>query len=152
MKKEAQRIAIAEACGRDCDPEEAREWDSRGQWCCHPYDKHNNKLISQNMHLPDYLNDLNAMHKAEKVIRKSWDTYFEFLIKIRWRDAQPERHPADLSPAGATAAQRAEAFLKTLGLWEEETPDDDSPDCDFDPYGRDVMDRIDDIADKNDRI
>lgn len=67
--------------------------------------------------LPDYLNDLNAMHEAEKVIRKRTDTYFGELIKVRWRDAQPGRHPADLSPAGATAKQRAEAFLRTLNLW-----------------------------------
>ena len=68
-------------------------------------------------HRPDFCNDLNAMHEAEKVIRNSWDSYFESLISVRWRDAQPDRHPADLSPAGATAEQRAEAFLRTLNLW-----------------------------------
>jgi hypothetical protein len=68
---------------------------------------------------PDYLNDLNAMHEVEMHIAPDWDTYFEQLIKIRWRDAQPDRHPRDLSPASATAAQRAEAFLKTLNLWNQ---------------------------------
>lgn len=102
MSPEAQRIAIAESVGiylHDGD-----------------HAPSNYVFVTD---LPDYLNDLNAMHEAENNIRNLWDTYLLFLIKIRWRDAQPSQHPADLSPTRATAAQRAEAFLKTIGKWED---------------------------------
>jgi hypothetical protein len=63
----------------------------------------------QNTHqlriVPDYHSDLNAMHEAEKMLsEKQWDT-FELNVwgcKIH-----------------ATAPQRAEAFLRTIGQWEE---------------------------------
>lgn len=61
--------------------------------------------------LPDYLSDLNAMHEAEKILNTNQAAdYCELLRPIIcgcWRLVH------------ATAAQRAEAFLKTLGLWEE---------------------------------
>jgi hypothetical protein len=59
---------------------------------------------------PDYLNDLNAIHEAEKVLN----------------NVQRERYRTELvySHAGrdvfATAAQRAEAFLRTIGKWEDD--------------------------------
>jgi len=95
MTEQEQRIAIANTCG----------------WKAAKEDR------DLELHIPDYLNDLNAMNEAEQDIRGQWNEYFEQLISIRWRDAQPDRHPADLSPAGATASQRAEALLKTLNLW-----------------------------------
>ncbi len=59
--------------------------------------------------IPDYLGDLNAMHEAEKALtgEQSWQ-YVQLL--------------SGYSNEGwcATAAQRAEAFLRTLGLWVEE--------------------------------
>jgi hypothetical protein len=55
--------------------------------------------------LPDYLNDLNAMHEAEKVLTA--DQWFEYDRLMPLRDPQKIH---------ATAAQRAEAFIKTLGL------------------------------------
>ncbi len=59
--------------------------------------------------LPDYLGDLNAMHEAEKVLTGiQLAEYSIWLQKIEDYDFL------------ATAAQRAEAFLKTLGLWIEE--------------------------------
>ncbi len=70
--------------------------------------------------LPDYLHDLNAMHKAEKVLRFSqWPVYIDHII---------DRSPVPSSKAAhegyevchATAAQRAEAFLRTIGKWEEQ--------------------------------
>jgi hypothetical protein len=51
--------------------------------------------------LPDYLNDLNAMHDAEMRMPS-----FEF---VRY---------AKMIPPCATARYRAEALLKTLNLWE----------------------------------
>ena len=51
---------------------------------------------------PDYLNDLNAMHEAEKTLKVS-----EII-------PYGENVGHDMK---ATAAQRAEAFLKTLNLY-----------------------------------
>ena len=99
MNKIKQRIAIAKACRWEPETFGPDWWQSESK-------------------MPDYPNDLNAMHEAEKVLRDKWDSYFGELISIRSRDALKSQHPADLSPAGATAAQRAEAFLKTLNLWE----------------------------------
>ncbi len=65
--------------------------------------------------IPDYLHDLNAMHEAEKIIRS----------KPNKRNGQVYAYlyESELSSLTggesiyATAAQRAEAFLKTINLW-----------------------------------
>ena len=58
--------------------------------------------------IPDYSTDLNAMHEAEKTLTaKQFEDYLmEFFDVIH-------------EPMLATARQRAEAFLRTLGKWEE---------------------------------
>jgi hypothetical protein len=64
---------------------------------------------------PDYLNDLNAMHEAEDTIRDNswaWLTYMSQLNRIPSLEDEWL-----LAAVHATAAQRAEAFLKTLELW-----------------------------------
>jgi hypothetical protein len=74
---------------------------------------------------PDYLKDLNAMHEAEETLTEhEWNQMFEWLIHIRWRDANAtERYGIGkqkaLSPSRATSAQRAEAFLRVKNKWEE---------------------------------
>lgn len=56
----------------------------------------------------NYCADLNAMHEAENILRgEEWDTYVDLLADT-W-----------IQVAHATARQRAEAFLKTLGKWED---------------------------------
>jgi hypothetical protein len=106
MSPEAQRIAIAEACGWRYSPTAAPEvklaaimrWIAPGQpdWC--------------ETQLPDFLNDLNAMHEAEDVLTEAQkDAYVTTLCL----EVQPEPELYH-----ATAAQRAEAFLRTLNLWE----------------------------------
>lgn len=60
---------------------------------------------------PNYCNDLNAMHEAEKMLKNQFTT----IEEAYWRNLnQVKPHPIY-----ATAAQRAEAFLRTLGKWEE---------------------------------
>lgn len=61
--------------------------------------------------LPDYLNDLNAMHDAEKALGLSYDRWTRELRAICERDRR--------CIESATASQRAEAFLRTIGKWEE---------------------------------
>lgn len=100
MSPEKQRIAIARACG----------WTKcRIEWGF-PVGNRNNDVIVRD--IPDYLNDLNAMHEAEKKLTgQKIDAYVTTLcLKVQ---------PAP-SLWNATAAQRAEAFLRTLGLWEDD--------------------------------
>jgi hypothetical protein len=54
--------------------------------------------------IPNYFEDLNAVHELEKVVKKVWGKYVKILNSIT-------------DPACATAAQRCEAIGKTLGLW-----------------------------------
>ena len=109
MTPEAQRIAIAEACGwTNVAPRIVKNVKHQG-------DDITVGIWSDNGWIPDYLNDLNAMHEAEKVLfgRNDWSAckYDEYLIVAtsswKWN---------------ATAAQRAEAFLRTIGKWEEAKP------------------------------
>ena len=62
--------------------------------------------------IPDYCNDLNAMHKAENLIDKD-DLHFVYSYNL-YNTVVPMDH----QPFRATARQRAESFLKTIGKWE----------------------------------
>lgn len=103
MSPEKQRIAIATACGwTDIRRQNLYRGDR---------DLYGTKLIGAEKHrlrLPDYPNDLNACHEMEKDLST----------------AQLQREYADILDDAngghfATAAQRSEAFLRTLGLWTE---------------------------------
>lgn len=64
--------------------------------------------------IPDYCNDLNAMHEAEKLLNKKGAErriYIAMIYKLVGYHSYDVCH--------ATAAQRAEAFLKTIGKWED---------------------------------
>ncbi len=60
----------------------------------------------------NYHGDLNAMHEAEKVLTKEQEDEYTVTLCI---EVQPEPRLFH-----ATAAQRAEAFLRTIGKWEDE--------------------------------
>lgn len=61
--------------------------------------------------IPDYCNDLNAMHEAEKTLfPHRMHTYCDYLRNCA--DGTFEWYRIH-----TTARQRAEAFLKTLNLW-----------------------------------
>ncbi len=112
MNKEKQRIAIAEACGwkmhdhPDCLAKKegwvSRDWET---WVMNP-----SGLLVFKHDIPDYLNDLNAIHEAEKVLNN--------VQRERYRTELVYMHAG--RDVFATAAQRAEAFLRTIGKWEEE--------------------------------
>lgn len=105
MNPEAQRIAIAEACGWRCT---ASFKEAFACWV------RPDGMDHQTEWLPDYLNDLNAMHGAEKVLtEEQWTDYYDNLLDT----TKPSFVLRDITHA--TAAQRAEAFLRTLGKWEE---------------------------------
>jgi hypothetical protein len=115
MTKEQQRIAIAEECGWGKDGEFIRNLIKR-------HDEQVERAYYQDRPLPkggvpDYLNDLNAMHEVEtQMDLPTFNKYSSVLIAqvIGW-EAYDNEHIA----IRATATQRAEAFLRTLEKWEE---------------------------------
>ena len=107
MSPQEQRVAIAEACG----------WKKEGSlWIC-PVTK---RGWATDYPPPNYPADLNAMHEAENVLDstnggiKSPD-----CLRYAYAGNLYRIVPEDMQPARATAAQRAEAFLRTLGKWKE---------------------------------
>jgi len=87
------------------------------------YQKGRGKL---HQHLPDYLNDLNAIHAAINAHPTLCDSpcFYNELEQIIGRDKGINLRGNDKTGfsgwiAHATAKQLAEAFLKTLSLWEE---------------------------------
>lgn len=130
-----QRAAIAKVFGWTQQVVEREEGYGTTLWWVHPTLKYSP---------PDYLNDLNAMHEVEKILlpvitsyseaikglnddipmlENKWATYTMTLTAIvaekmgGWHDHF--LNAMSLLPY-AESAQRAEAFLKTLGLWEED--------------------------------
>lgn len=107
MKPEAQRIAIAEACGWKGP---FVHYDS---WSRVPVGLYADSPNFADQPVPDFLNDLNAMHEAELLLlpfeSDAWQTYAGWL--------------SHLTPLGgqdhATASERAMAFLKAIGKWVE---------------------------------
>ena len=66
---------------------------------------------------PSYCTDLNAMHEAEKVLVQAGGRYLEYVSRLQ----KLTKHSEDCwhHDWHATARQRAEAFLRTIGKWEE---------------------------------
>ena len=81
------------------------------KWCMDP-----NGVLQFNHKRPDYLNDLNAMHEAEELFYAKPDT---LECAERMRDYSKWLWLIAKYPLHATATQRAEAFLRTIGKWEE---------------------------------
>lgn len=71
--------------------------------------------------LPNYYNDLNAMHEVEKTLTdEEYQDLFENLYLAACRTTGPEdTYKYKRAWVSATAAQRAEAYLKVKGLWNE---------------------------------
>jgi hypothetical protein len=69
--------------------------------------------------LPSYTTDLNAMHEAEKVLGEKRIRSYAFTL-AQVLDTSPTVDLDDqFLNIHATASQRAEAFLRTIGKWEE---------------------------------
>jgi hypothetical protein len=125
MNKEKQRIAIAEACGwKNADHPDAMKlkqgWIMPEKWCMDP-----KGVLRFNHHRPDYLTDLNAMHEAEKTLT---DEQIARWQRDLWLTCENDFYALEACAPpivlrrfiSATAAQRAEAFLRTIGKWEDD--------------------------------
>ena len=100
MTPQQQRIAIAEACG----------WKWAILWTGRLHGKPHGEQ-GPFREVPDYLNDLNAMHEAQKVLTGEQVAAYVTTLCLAVQP-EPMLH-------AATAAQRAEAFLRTISKWEE---------------------------------
>jgi len=117
MTPEQQRIAIAEFCG----------WVDLGEELGHAWRWDNPSLRKAAIDIPDYLNDLNAMHEAiGSLIYSKRKTYRLQLQQVMSEPLRRNKPPvadgitiAIEECIDATAPQRAEAFLRTVGKWEE---------------------------------
>lgn len=114
MSPSAQRIAIAEACGWVSIHLPKDEWrPMRGYY--------QGKLGV----VPDFTSDLNAMHEAEKPILAGGPGGPNRELRRKWRFELWQvvsRYAPDLDEEDmihASAAERAEAFLRALGKWQE---------------------------------
>ena len=107
MTHEAQRIAIAEACGWKPGGS-GKTWGDGQTFGIPP-----NGEDWHWQEMPDYYNDLNAMHAAEKALTRQQQTEYAYQLSEIVAPITAE----DWCIAHATAAQRAEAFLRTLNLW-----------------------------------
>lgn len=107
MTPEAQRIAIAEACGIIKQP---NAWTGV------------KTSTAEFVVIPDYLNDLNAMHEAERGLSDYDHCTFrqQLFVGVYNRGEGQTNQTAERGSVSATASQRAEAFLRTLGLWKDE--------------------------------
>ncbi len=136
MKAELQRIAIAKVCG----------WEGCSDAAC-DYRKaqhlHKGGVIAfpesySIPRYPDYPNDLNAMYTALRLLpTDKLHTFSEELLTVLLHADDISDYPVTMAaqntPAElcgplvlvtsivfASAAQQAEALLRTLGLWVEE--------------------------------
>jgi hypothetical protein len=110
MNKEKQRIAIAEAIG----------WTVINDTLCHVTpDRNGEPEIEPIARLPDYLSDLNSMHEAEKMMTKDQWLWYTVNLLLAAKDGSFVIDINMKTVAHASAAQRAEAFLRTIGKWEE---------------------------------
>ena len=107
MTDEQINKAISEACGWECLAPDVWHHGIVG------YSKDTHGIVRSR--IPDYCNDLNAMHESEKTIFPFYATvYSNKLARVTGAEMSD-----DTDYFCATARQRAEAFLRALGKWEE---------------------------------
>lgn len=124
LTPEQIRVMIAEACGWSFVPGDGGKTD----WLTQVYFKGEWKFQTTGGFgdfVPDYLSDLNAMHEAEKVLKKSNQFAFLEYQRALWRvvTGRDELNPgidymhslAMWDVTCATTTQRAHAFLLACG-------------------------------------
>jgi hypothetical protein len=104
MTNEQINITIAEACGwREVYLNQNMPWGF-------------NIGFNYSQRIPNFCGDLNAMHEAEKTLILT--KRGEYLWHLALICCNYEEGSRTFETTTATARQRAEAFLKTLGKWE----------------------------------
>ena len=111
MTPEKQRIAIAEICGWSNIHQLENSNTLMGWWSGRP---------KASLVIPNYPCSLDAMHEAEQVLSDKSISYVGYLEDTtRYHLCTDNLEIIKWRFISATAAQRAEAFLKTFGKWED---------------------------------
>lgn len=123
MDEQAQRIAIAESLGWiECElyrpPPEVHIDDP----CFTPrsFLRGFKPGVTLWQPIPDYLNSLDAMFEVEKTLDEGQQDTFLITLK---RVVEPglDDFQKEFNAIHATAKQRAEAYLRAIGRWQETT-------------------------------
>jgi hypothetical protein len=104
MTQEEQRIAIAEACG----------WDYLDSKTIYPRGIKDGVTLE----LPNYLNNLNAMHEAVMTLNADQMVSMDHHLDVVVGNGKQGLN-CEYFLWSATAAQFAKAFLRTIGKWKE---------------------------------
>jgi hypothetical protein len=119
MKPIEVRVAIAKAVGWRAEANSS----SLGGYVAYGPSGHRSLFVAATPDVaieaecPRYEEDLNAMHEAEKVLtREQWPGYHAMACGIFQESSSAEDGAYETH---ATAAQRAEAFLRTINEWKE---------------------------------
>lgn len=113
MTPDEINIAIAKVCGYELLP--LPQNTKQKTW----------QMYGVTVLIPNYCNSLDAMHEAEKVLDD--DQYHTFTLRlseIGWASFPNQISNKDYKNrlrifCSPTAAQRCEAFLRTLNLWKD---------------------------------
>lgn len=136
MSPEAQRIAIAEVCGWHIKLSPSgsfllfcRPGEETGVCCGKHLTKRDIFILGFGQDdcgpgyvIPDYLNDLNAMHEAELLLDSTClQSYMENLVVACLGDSASGDGSIEEQwiVCHASASLRAKAFLQTWGKWHE---------------------------------
>jgi hypothetical protein len=109
MTQEQKRIKIAEACGwTSIYVDKNKASHPTG---IQPRTSSASLGSADSREIPDYFNDLNAMHEVEKKLPSGqWTRYCQHLAELGNGSVR-------FVSVHSSAANRAEAFGKTLNLW-----------------------------------
>lgn len=110
MTDEQINAAIADACGWT-EIQDSGVWHHHKLWGYPPLKP--GQGGNSFHYLPDYCADLNAMHEAEKTLFP----YYASVYSNKLAKTTNAEYSDDTDYFCATARQRAEAFLLTLGKW-----------------------------------
>ena len=71
--------------------------------------------------IPDYCNDLNLMQEALQTLisTEQQNQYINNIAEVCWSDVSRGNNQVIFNQLTSTARQQAEAFLKTIGKWEQ---------------------------------
>ena len=118
MTQEEQRTAIAEACGWTATVDDDQFWRATRAdgsmtsdlWC--------SMSSVWNVGIPDYLNDLNAMHDAVMTLNADQMISMDYHLDVVVGNGKQGLN-CEYFLWSASASQRAKAFLRTIGKWKE---------------------------------
>jgi len=126
MTPEQINQAIAESVGWKMYCKEAIDgnWGTKDKWVTDP-----RGMSCLRLDVPDYYHDLNAIHEVVCGLRRGPGTYqpggigcyIDALISVLGMDINETTRDLGLfTIINATAAQRCEAYLDSIGKWEEQ--------------------------------